>query len=118
MNKLKIIVPGLVLLTFLVLPVVVLGVTEPGIADKGLSLSEIEDLIDTVANFIITIGIIIVVIAIVWAGIQFATAGGDTTKQENAKMWLKNGLIAAVIVLGVGVLLNTASNMVTRSFFR
>jgi hypothetical protein len=117
MSKLKVYLPGLVLLSLLAMPMVASALATPGTGDEGLTLSEIEDLIDTVANFIITIGIIIVVIAIVWAGIQFATAGGDTTKQENAKSWLKNGIIAALIVLGVGVLLNTASNVVTRSFF-
>lgn len=117
MSKLKIYLPGLVLLSLLVMPMVASALVQPGVGDRGLTLTEIEGLIDTVANFIITIGIIIVVIAIVWAGIQFAIAGGDAEKQGKAKEWLKNGLIAAVIVLGVGVLLNTASNIVTRSFF-
>ncbi len=117
MRKLRIYLPGLVLISLLVMPMVASALATPGTGDRGLTLTEIEDLIDTVANFIIAIGIIIVVIAIVWAGIQFAIAGGDETKVSNAKGWLKNGLIAALIVLGVGVLLNTASNIVTRSFF-
>jgi len=119
MGKLKKIVPVLILVSLLALPMVASAIRLPTLGDPGIrNLSEIEGLIKTVSNFIIVVGIVIVVIAIVYAGIMYAIAGDDTTKQGKAKAWLWNGVIAALIVLGVGVLMNTASNVVTRTFFR
>ena len=82
-----------------------------------LTLTKIQQLIETVANWLIIIGVIIAVIYIIWGGISWMAARGDETKVKSAKLAIKNGLIGAVIVLGVGVILRTAAALVTRTFF-
>lgn len=83
----------------------------------GLSFSEILDIITTVANYLLVVGMIIAVIMIVWGGIRYTTAGGDSKKADAARDIIKNGIIGAIVVLGVGVILNTAAALVNRAFF-
>ena len=86
-------------------------------AGTGLDLNKIQALIETVANFLIIIGVIIAVIFIIWGGLKYMTARGDAKKADEAKEAIKNGIIGAAVVLGVGVILNTVAGLVTRTFF-
>lgn len=79
--------------------------------------ARITQLLETVANFMIGIGITIAVIFIIWGGIKYMSAGGDSKKADEAKTAIINGIIGAVIVLGVGVILRTAAGFITGSFF-
>jgi len=117
MDKLKKILPALVLVSLLALPMVASAVRTPTPEDEGVTLLQVQLMVERISEFIIVVGILVVVIAIVIAGIMYAIAGDDATKQSKAKAWLWNGVIAALIVLGVGVLMNTVGNIVTRSFF-
>ena len=89
-------------------------VTPPG---TGLNLANIQDLITTIANYLIVIGIVVAVIMIVWGGIMYMTARGNEEQTKKAWSTLKNGVIGAIIILAVGVILNTAAALVTRTFF-
>ena len=83
----------------------------------GLTLSEVERLINQIASFLIVIGVVIAVIFIIWGGIRYMSAGGDTKKADEAKTMIINGIIGAAVVLGVGVILSTLSGLISRSFF-
>ena len=83
----------------------------------GLTLDKIQQLIETVANWLIIIGVVIAVIFIIWGGLKYMYARGDETKATEAKESIKSGIIGAVIVLGVGVILRTLAAVVTRTFF-
>jgi TRAP-type C4-dicarboxylate transport system permease small subunit len=100
------------------LPVVALAqlppATPPGTA---LTLDKLEDIINTVANWLIVVGVVIAVIYIVWGGVQWMAARGDSGKVTKAKDAMKAGLIGAIIVLGVGVIIRTLSAVVVRTFF-
>lgn len=116
----KIAVPA----TMLLLPFVnVLAVPIPSPCDQVggcgtvWNLSYIQGLIQTVANFLIIVGVIIAVIFIIWGGITWMAAGGDETKAKEAKTRIKNGIYGAAIVLGVGVILQVIAKLVTASFF-
>ncbi len=82
-----------------------------------LSLTKIKQLIETVANWLIVIGVVIAVIMIIWGGLKYMTARGDAKKAEEALMAIRNGIIGAAVVLGVGVILRTTAAVVTRTFF-
>lgn len=82
-----------------------------------LTLTKIEQLINTVANFLIVVGIVIAVIFIIWGGIKYMTARGDPAKAKSAKDSIIHGVIGAAVVLGVGVILRTTAALVTRTFF-
>lgn len=98
------------------LPILVLADVNlpPG---PAIGLTEIEQLFNTIANFLMVIGIVIAVIFIIWGGIRYMTAGGDDAAVKKAKSTIFNGIIGAAVVLGVGVILRTTSALVTRTFF-
>lgn len=85
---------------------------------RPIMLGEVEDIIGTIAEFLIIIGAVIAVIFIILAGVKYMYAGSDSTKVGEAQTMLKNGVIGAAIVLGVGVILETIAMLVTRDFFR
>lgn len=88
--------------------------TPPG---TGLTLSGIQQIINTVANTLMVVGVVIAVIFIIWGGIKYMAAKGDETSLKSAKDSIYRGVIGAAVVLGVGVILRTVGVLVTRSFF-
>ncbi|MBI2064196.1 MAG: hypothetical protein HYT66_00580, partial [Candidatus Yanofskybacteria bacterium] len=78
---------------------------------------ELDNLIARIAQFVMVTSAILAVIFIVRAGITWMSAGADTKKVDEAKAQLKSGIVGAVIVLGVGVIINTIAAVVTREFF-
>ncbi len=82
-----------------------------------LTLTKIQQLIETVANWLIIVGIVIAVIYIIWGGVSYMAARGDAAKATKAKDHIVNGVIGAAVVLGVGVILRTTAALVTRTFF-
>ena len=84
---------------------------------KPITFDELDNLIERVAQSVLVISVLLAVIFIVRAGITWMSAGADTKKVDDAKAQLKGGIIGAVIVLGVGVIINTIAAVVTREFF-
>lgn len=95
-----------------------LGQPEPGIAGgSAWTLDKVKSVINTIGQTMIILGVVIAVIFIIWGGINYMLAQGDPKKADTAKTQIKNGLIGAAIVLGVGVILQTISSLVTGQFF-
>lgn len=84
---------------------------------RPITLPEIEDIIATIANFLLVAGVIVAVIFIVLAGVKYMYAGSDSAKVKEAQTMLKNGIIGAAIVMGVGVIIQTIASLVSRDFF-
>lgn len=82
-----------------------------------LTLTKIEQLIETVADWLMIIGVVIAVIMIIWGGLKYMTARGDPAKAKEATSSIWHGVIGAAVVLGVGVILRTTAALVTRTFF-
>ena len=107
----------------LLMPVLVLAVSTnlntptPPTSGTALTLVEIEILVRRVAQFLIIVSVIIAVIFIIWGGVMYMAARGDTEKAGAAKTTIFNGIIGAAVVLGVGVILQTLAGLITRSFF-
>lgn len=101
----------------LLAPVVVFAVTLPNpsspVSGTGITLSEIESIIQRIAEFLIVFGVIIAVIYIIIGAITWMV----TADWEKAKERIKGGVLGAAIVLGVGVILQTLARLITRSFF-
>lgn len=104
------------LLPLMSLAVVVIppDVTTTGVA---ITLTEIENIITRIANFLIVVSVIIAVIFIIWGGVRYMTSSGDEKKATEAKGVIINGIIGAAVVLGVGVILNTVKGLLARTFF-
>lgn len=83
----------------------------------GLTLADIQDLITTIAKFLVLISIVIAVIFIVWGGMMYMMAGDDVTKSGAAKSRIVNGIIGALVVLAVGLILQTLAGIVNWTAF-
>lgn len=70
-----------------------------------------------IGNFMMTAGVILAVIVIVYSGIKWMTAGGEAKAVEGARNTLISGIWGVAIVLGVGLIIKTVASIVTGSFF-
>jgi len=59
-----------------------------------------KNLVENLLNWFFVIAAIVCVAVIVWAGISYATAGGDEEKVEKAKNRLIYGIIGVVLIIG------------------
>src|SRR3989344_3129443 len=92
-------------------------VTPPPVVGRGLTLAGLGSLIAIVGSFLTNIGVLLAIIAVIVSGIMYMKAGDKEANITKAKSWFKNVLIGALIVLGVGVIINTIANVVSREFF-
>jgi len=83
---------------------------------NAITLAYIADVIGKIARFLVLISAVIAVIMIVWSGVVWMTAG-DSKRVDKAKATLKNGILGALIVFGVGVIINTIAAVVTGAAF-
>lgn len=77
----------------------------------------ISEFLTSVANFLIAIGVLGAVITIVTGGIMYFGAGFSSNAVTKAKDIFKNALIGTLIILGVGVIINTISIIISGEFF-
>ncbi|MBI2065439.1 MAG: hypothetical protein HYT62_05345 [Candidatus Yanofskybacteria bacterium] len=115
-SSMRYIVPALGFL----LPVIALAALanpSPVLSGGAVTLTEVEKLINGIARFLIVISIVIAVIFIVYGGIRWIAAGSNEEQVTKAKSIVWNGIIGALVVLAVGVILQTLAGVVTRSFF-
>ncbi len=121
MNKMRTIGRWVIPVATALLPFVVLAALidpSPTLTGQAITLTEIERLIEGIARFLSVISIVIAVIFIVYGGIRWIVAGaGNEDAAKNARSIIFNGIMGALVVLGVGVILQTLSGVVARSFF-
>lgn len=109
------------LLTILIL-LGVLAVIAPALAadyippGKPITLDEVDGLIRMIARFLIVISMVIAVIAFVLSGITYMM-GGTLTDVKKAQGMFKNAIWGTLIILAIGVIINTIAALVTRDFF-
>lgn len=108
-----------VLAAMVLLPVMVLAqlptATVPTV--PGLTLSEIEDIIKRIARFFLVIGVILAIVYIIWGAITWMASGGDEKKIQKGKDRVKNAVWAALVIIAVGLILQTLAGIVARTFF-
>ena len=86
-------------------------------AGAPITLTDVQGVIETVARFLILVSVIIAVIFIVWGGISYMSAGDDASKAGAAKSRIVNGIIGALVVLAVGLILQTLASIVNWTAF-
>ena len=86
-------------------------------AGTAVTLSDIQDIIETIARFLILVSVVVAVIFIVWGGMMFMMAGDDAAKATAAKSRIVNGIIGALVVLAVGLILRTLAGLVNWTVF-
>lgn len=118
--KMKKILSIMALAMVLLMPLLVLAQL-PGPAVPtvpGTTLTEIENIIRRVAQFMLIIGVIVAIIFIIWGGITWMMAGGADDKIKTAKTRIWSGVWGALIIIAVGLILQTLAGLVTRVFFQ
>ena len=79
----------------------------------------IPQLVNNIFDAIIQMGLVFVVMAIIYSGLQFVLAQGDPEKLKKARMVFLYTIIGGVILLGAGVIsqviCNTANQFLTTS---
>lgn len=75
------------------------GVSGP-IFPNPLKVNSVTELLSAVLDIVVQIGLVIVVFFIIYAGFQFVTAQGNSTKLTKAREGLIATLIGSAIVLG------------------
>ncbi len=86
-------------------------------AGAPVTLLDIQGVITTIARFLIFVSVVIAVIFIVWGGISYMSAGDDSSKSGAAKSRIVNGIIGALVVLAVGLILQTLASLVNWTQF-
>ena len=111
------ILSGINAVGFLLLPVLAFAQLSlpPG---TPVTQSSIEETLSKIASFLIAISLIGGFIVIVAAGIMYFTSGFSSKGVEKWKEMFKNALIGLLIVLGVGVIINTIAAIISGGFFR
>lgn len=82
-----------------------------------ITTARIELLLRKMGTWLITVGIVVAVIVMVWGGITYMLAGDSQDKTSKAVKKIKNGIIGAAIILAVGLILRTLSSVIIQSFF-
>jgi hypothetical protein len=80
-----------------------------------LNATDLPSLLNTVLGAVVTLGGIVVTLALIWIGFLFVSAQGNDAKLKTAKNALMYTLIGGLILLGAkaisSVLLTTATNL-------
>jgi len=85
---------------------------------KAVTLYDIVFWIELLATIFMSLATVFMVVYFVWAGITYMRAGsGEGKKVTEAKSMFWTGVVGALIIMGVGVILNTIGGIVTRRFF-
>ena len=80
-----------------------------------LTLTRIGGILDIVSDFLIFWGVVVAVIFIIWGGITYMAAGGDPEAATKAKTRIWNGVIGAIVVLGIGLIIRTIQALLAGS---
>ena len=117
-HKKYLVIPAIAMLVLL--PLIVLAqlpvptIPNPG----GTSLTEMGNIISRVAQFFMVIGVILALIYLIYGGILWMSAGSSDDKIKSAKTRMKQGAWGALIILAVGLILQTLAKVVTQTFFQ
>lgn len=82
-----------------------------------VTLTEIEVRISQIAQFMIRVGAVLMVVFIIWAGITYMSAGADPTAVNKGRQRLLTAILGSLIILGVGVIIETVAGVATREVF-
>lgn len=96
------------LVSLLSLPLISSAATNQGSVGIKNPLGDGNDnlfkMIDTIIDALLKLGAVLAVIAIIFAGFKFVTAGGDEGKLKTAKAILLYTVIGIVILLGARII--------------
>lgn len=78
--------------------------------------SDLVDILQSIAGFLIITGGVLAGIAVIVSGILWMSAGSNSGRVDTAKAWFKNGVIGALILFAVGLIIQTILLIATDPF--
>lgn len=94
-----------------------LGLTLPTTAPGGLGFTNLNDAITGVMNLVFFFALLLVLIYLVWGGIQWITAGGDKAGLEAARGKITGAIIGIIVVAVAFAIYNLLLNFVGGTAF-
>lgn len=91
------------------------GLNLPG--GSAIGFYEVQRILTQIANWLMSVGVVIAVIFLSWGAIKWMAAGSDPERLKSAKATIRNGIIGVIILYGIGVILRTAEGLIYRTFF-
>ena len=85
--------------------------------NEPFTLVTFNNIIGTVANFMIIVAPILIIIALVLSAITIMSGGANPGLATKGKQWLGYSIYGALIIFGAGVIINTVAGIVSRDFF-
>lgn len=76
----------------------------------AITVTDLVTLVENIFTYLGEIAVVIVVGMMVWGGLMMATSGSDEAKFKKGKATLWNAIIGAVVIFGVGLIVNTVAN--------
>lgn len=80
------------------------------IPGEAIDVQDVKDLVKTVVQTLITIAGLACVAFLVYGGMMMAMSAGNDTKFKQGKDIVRNAIIGAVVIFGVGVIVNTIAD--------
>jgi hypothetical protein len=77
---------------------------------SAVTLSSLERFINDAFTICVRVAALAVVGGLAYAGFLMATAGGNPEKFKKAKETLKQVIYGAIVIFGIGVIVNTIAN--------
>lgn len=113
MKNMRTSLTALTLIAVCAFPVVALALDSEGPPIEGtvITLYDIVQLVRSIMNYGIILATLAVVAMIVYAGFKMATSRGVEKDYEDGKKMLKYAIYGALVVFGVGLIVNTIANV-------
>ena len=95
-------------------------IINPAIGDYGQQsgVETISSLIVNILNTMLLVGAVMLIIAIIWSGLTWMTAGGDKEKVQRAQKRLTHAIIGFVILICVFAIANFVGGVFGLGFFK
>lgn len=108
----KKLLPILILCGIFAVAIPVLAETKTIIIDPPLKHNTIVEILGAITSLLVIIAISLGVIMIIWAGIQYMTAGGSEEKIAKAKKTILYTIIGVAIVLAADFIIDIIKDVV------
>jgi hypothetical protein len=84
---------------------------------EPITRDSLTAMLRNLASFLLSAGVILAVIFLVWSGITWMSAGADSAKAGKAKERFKWAVVGTLVIFSIGMILATMGAIGTGTFF-
>jgi len=114
MDKIKKVIKAVIPVAALAVPFLAFGALPPVVipGDAPVTVTKVLSIIQDVLDYLVVFGVVIGAIFVIYGGLVYMTARGDSKRADEAKLHIKHGFIGIVVVVGVYAIIATANYLV------